>query len=623
MAELLDEDVAARRAAAVVAALAARGVHAGDRVAVLAGNGAAFVAARDAATLADLVLVPINPRLARDEIAWILAHARPRVLLVDSAHEGAAPASVPHLALDGIAPGRAVAPLDPARIGATLLYTSGTTGRPKGCWRTAAEEAARTDELRASYALSAQDTHLIVCPLGHSAPGIFLRAARAAGARTVIAARFTAERLVDDVQQHQASVVFLVPTQVHRLLAIDPRPRLDSLRAVIVAGAPFSPAQKAAFAAWLGPRRLYEFYGSSETGTVSVIGPDEHAAHPGSVGRPPAGTSVRVIDGEIYVRSPAVMSGYLTEDGATVAPLAQRDGHVSVGDLGTIDATGWVTLVDRKHDTIIPAGSMSTRPRSSARSRRCPASPAPSCSGFPTTTGASSSPPWSPCAKVPCSTPSRCARSYAIGSRATSSRGRSRAARSSSCRSARRASRCGARRASGLRRSSRGSIERVGRPRLATCDWQRARRATSRSGRVRGGVTIRIMNTGGCLCGAVRYEVDQSLTSVTYCHCSRCRRWHGHVGAYTAVDHAGFRITESRGLRWYDSSPRVKRGFCGECGSSVLFDEAMSPKMGISAGTLDAPTGIHEKAHIYTASKGDYYEIASGLIEYEVFPGKS
>lgn len=353
MAVVLDEDAAARRAGAVLARLAALGVHAGDRVAVLAGNGSAFVAARDAATAAQLVLAPINPRLAPAEIAWILGHARPRALLVDDAHAAIASRDVPIVELDR-AGDAAPVPLD-ATIGATLLYTSGTTGRPKGCWRTAEQERARAGELRTTYALAASDTHLIVCPLAHSAPGIFLRAARAAGARTAIAPRFTPEQFVADVEQHAATVVFLVPTQVHRLLQLAP-PELPSLRAVIVAGAPFSPAQKAAFDAWLGGGRLYEFYGSSETGTVSVIRPGEHAAHPGSVGRAPRGVSVRVHDGELFVRSPAVMSGYLTGDGADLAPLELRDGHFSVGDLGTIDDDGWITLVDRKHDTIITGG---------------------------------------------------------------------------------------------------------------------------------------------------------------------------------------------------------------------------------------------------------------------------
>ncbi|HEY5927685.1 MAG TPA: AMP-binding protein, partial [Kofleriaceae bacterium] len=222
MTELLDEDVAARRAGALLARFAALGIHAGERIAVLAGNGPDFVAARDAATLANLVLVPINPRLAPGEIEWIVGHAKPRVLLVDHAHRDAACGPTPRFVLDELEPTDRAAAIDHARIGATLLYTSGTTGRPKGCWRTAEQERARSDELRSTYALTAADTHLIVCPLAHSAPGILLRAARAAGARTILASRFSAEHFLADVEQHLATVVFLVPTQVHRLLAIAP-----------------------------------------------------------------------------------------------------------------------------------------------------------------------------------------------------------------------------------------------------------------------------------------------------------------------------------------------------------------------------------------------------------------
>jgi hypothetical protein len=131
------------------------------------------------------------------------------------------------------------------------------------------------------------------------------------------------------------------------------------------------------------------------------------------------------------------------------------------------------------------------------------------------------------------------------------------------------------------------------------------------------------MSTGSCFCGAIRYEVTGPLTQVTYCHCSKCRKWHGHVGAFTAVDRDAFRITESRGLKWHVVSPTVKRGFCVECGSSVLFDESTLPKMGICAGTLDPPTGIREKAHIYVGSKGDYYEISGTLLAYDTFPQRS
>jgi hypothetical protein len=128
------------------------------------------------------------------------------------------------------------------------------------------------------------------------------------------------------------------------------------------------------------------------------------------------------------------------------------------------------------------------------------------------------------------------------------------------------------------------------------------------------------MKTGSCCCGAVRYEVTGELTAVTYCHCSKCRRWHGHVGAYTAVDRDGFKLTEQRGLAWYSISAVVRRGFCAECGSSVLWDGDGDPKMGICAGTMDEPTGLVSKAHIFLGSKGDYYAVPDdGLLRLDAF----
>jgi hypothetical protein len=128
------------------------------------------------------------------------------------------------------------------------------------------------------------------------------------------------------------------------------------------------------------------------------------------------------------------------------------------------------------------------------------------------------------------------------------------------------------------------------------------------------------MKTGRCACGAVQYEVTLELTTVTFCHCSKCRRWHGHVAAYTAVDRPGFHLTEQRGLKWFALSPTVRRGFCSECGSSLLWDEVGEAKMGISAGTLDAPTGLAAKAHIYLGSKGDYYDVPEdGLLRRHEF----
>ena len=129
------------------------------------------------------------------------------------------------------------------------------------------------------------------------------------------------------------------------------------------------------------------------------------------------------------------------------------------------------------------------------------------------------------------------------------------------------------------------------------------------------------MKTGACACGAVRYEVTGELTKVTFCHCSKCRRWHGHVGAYAAVERAGFRLVEQRGLKWHAVNATVRRGFCGECGSSLLWDEDGDARMSLCAGTLDAPTGLAPKAHIFVGSQGDYYPLPEdGLLRFDTLP---
>jgi hypothetical protein len=124
--------------------------------------------------------------------------------------------------------------------------------------------------------------------------------------------------------------------------------------------------------------------------------------------------------------------------------------------------------------------------------------------------------------------------------------------------------------------------------------------------------------TGGCLCGAVRYAVEGRLRQVVVCHCGQCRRFHGHVGAYTNVACNDLKLLEDSGLAWFRSSARARRGFCRLCGSSLFWQADAGPTVSIAAGTLDQPTGLRTVRHIFTAHKGDYYDIADGL---ETFPG--
>jgi hypothetical protein len=119
--------------------------------------------------------------------------------------------------------------------------------------------------------------------------------------------------------------------------------------------------------------------------------------------------------------------------------------------------------------------------------------------------------------------------------------------------------------------------------------------------------------TGGCDCRAVRYEMTGPLRDVVNCHCRQCRRTHGHVAAYTNALIANFRFTEQRGLKWYTSSDFAKRGFCAECGGSIIWQADDSDQIGIAAGTIDGETGLKTIAEIFVEDVGDYYELAENL----------
>ncbi len=128
------------------------------------------------------------------------------------------------------------------------------------------------------------------------------------------------------------------------------------------------------------------------------------------------------------------------------------------------------------------------------------------------------------------------------------------------------------------------------------------------------------VTTGGCLCGAVRYEVVGPLRDVVNCHCSMCRRLHGNFGPHTKARKENILITKSDGLAWYKTSEIAQRGFCRECGSSLFWEPFHLDATGIIAGSLDAPTGLKTIGHIFVGEKPDFYEIVDELPQ---FPGSS
>jgi hypothetical protein len=124
------------------------------------------------------------------------------------------------------------------------------------------------------------------------------------------------------------------------------------------------------------------------------------------------------------------------------------------------------------------------------------------------------------------------------------------------------------------------------------------------------------MHKGSCLCGAIKFEVAGSLSSVEGCHCSECRKWTGHFLASTDVPRASLKIHHPDRVSWFHSSEKARRGFCSSCGSPLFFDPLDTKKLdwiGISMGAFDQPTGASMALHIFVAEKGDYYEIIDNL----------
>jgi len=120
------------------------------------------------------------------------------------------------------------------------------------------------------------------------------------------------------------------------------------------------------------------------------------------------------------------------------------------------------------------------------------------------------------------------------------------------------------------------------------------------------------MATGRCLCGAVRYEVRGPLQDVLICHCEECRRWHGHVSAFTAARRGDLVVDDELAVRWIDSPASdadARRGFCGTCGSSLFWEAPGRETISIAAGTLDGSVALRVTGHIFVSQRAGYDEL--------------
>ncbi len=351
--------------------LLAWGVKPGDSVAIMLPNRPEFLEADAAARRIGATTAYLNPRAPAAEARALVGRTRARVLVThrDDVQGNARTLFVPGYYEGAVAAAPSSDPRhDRGPEGKVVIFTSGTTGRPKGAVRALDEGA--SPSLFAGFLRTipfrTNDVHMVVCPLYHSSGSGFAGISQMLGNTLVIVERFSPEAFCRHVQDHKVTTTTVVPTMLHQLAEF-PTARdfdLSSLRVVVCTGAPLREEVRSAARDLLGDV-VYDLYGSTEMGWVSVASPDDQRNKPGTVGKPVPGVEIAIVDddgrrvgrggtGEVWVSSKLGMRGYL--DDPQLDRQRMRDGWISVRDVGYLDDEGYLHVVDRADDMIISGG---------------------------------------------------------------------------------------------------------------------------------------------------------------------------------------------------------------------------------------------------------------------------
>jgi len=367
--------------ARVAGLLRERGLEPGDRVGIMLPNVPQFAFAYYGVLRAGGVVVPMNILLKQREVEFYLGDSGAKVIFAwhefaDAAHQGAVAAGTGCIVVEPVSFGQLLGNVEPAEEvveraaydTAVVLYTSGTTGKPKGAQLTHSNLAINADVSKALFSLGHEDVVLGALPLFHAfGQTCGLNAAVSAGASLALIPRFGPEQALAAIERDRVTVFEGVPTMFAALLNYPDRDRFDvsTLRACVSGGAALPVEVLRGFEAAFGCIIL-EGYGLSETSPVACFNHPDRERKPGSIGTPIEGVEMKLVDdnrgsvaadeaGEIAIRGHNVMKGYWNRPEAT-ADAIDADGWFYSGDIARIDEDGYFFIVDRKKELIIRGG---------------------------------------------------------------------------------------------------------------------------------------------------------------------------------------------------------------------------------------------------------------------------
>ena len=381
-----------QRASALATGLLAQGLKAGDRVAVLAHNRIEWLEIYVSLARAGLVALPLNFRLVKDEIAYILNDAQAAALVCAQALQDKAPAADHtrgvrvRVQIDGEPPADWLGyeslmqtPVSPgewpkvdAKSTCALLYTSGTTGKPKGALRSHEASTLMAYATAMEMGFTTQDKALLVMPLCHANSLYFANTFIHLGACIVVDdnASFDPQHLMQLLSQHQITFTSMVPTHYIMLLALPDALKsqfaTQSVARLLISSAPANASLKDAIKGLFPNGELYELYGSTEAGWVTLLRPEDQLTKLGSVGREWAGSGpIKLLDaqrqevpdgetGELFSCTSYAFEGYWGAPEKTAE--AYFGAWCSVGDMAMRDEQGYIWLKDRKSNMIISGG---------------------------------------------------------------------------------------------------------------------------------------------------------------------------------------------------------------------------------------------------------------------------